>query len=83
MIERLEDKENKKIKKLYPTKKGAEIYPFIIRENNYSNAVALNGLSDEEAKQLEYLLNKVCKNVSEDWNFVKKAIKGSIERKKP
>ncbi len=44
MIERLEDKENKKIKKLYPTKKGAEIYPFIIRENNYSNAVALNGL---------------------------------------
>ena len=62
MIERLEDKENKKIKKLYPTKKGAEIYPFIIRENNYSNAVALNGLSDEEAKQLEYLLKKVCKN---------------------
>ena len=66
MIERLEDKENKKIKKLYPTKKGAEIYPFIIRENNYS---------DEEAKQLEYLLNKVCKNVSEDWNFVKKGNK--------
>ena len=75
MIERLEDKENKKIKKLYPTKKGAEIYPFIIRENNYSNAVALNGLSDEEAKQLEYLLNKVCKNVSEDWNYVKKGNK--------
>ncbi|HAP8773224.1 TPA: MarR family transcriptional regulator [Enterococcus faecium] len=75
MIERLEDKENKKIKKLYPTKKGAEIYPFIIRENNYSNAVALNGLSDEEAKQLEYLLNKVCKNFSEDWNFVKKGNK--------
>lgn len=75
MIERLEDKENKKIKKLYPTKKRAEIYPFIIRENNYSNAVALNGLSDEEAKQLEYLLNKVCKNVSEDWNFVKKGNK--------
>lgn len=75
MIERLEDKENKKIKKLYPTKKVAEIYPFIIRENNYSNAVALNGLSDEEAKQLEYLLNKVCKNVSEDWNFVKKGNK--------
>ncbi|HAQ1852941.1 TPA: MarR family transcriptional regulator, partial [Enterococcus faecium] len=44
-------------------------------ENNYSNAVALNGLSDEEAKQLEYLLNKVCKNVSEDWNFVKKGNK--------
>ena len=75
MIERLEDKENKKIKKLYPTKKGEEIYPFIIRENNYSNAVALNGLSDEEAKQLEYLLKKVCKNVSEDWNFVKKGNK--------
>ena len=75
MIERLEDKENKKIKKLYPTKKGAEIYTFIIREINYSNAVALNGLSDEEAKQLEYLLKKVCKNVSEDWNFVKKGNK--------
>lgn len=75
MIERLEDKEDKKIKKLYPTKKGAEIYPFIIRENNYSNAAALNGLSEEEAKHLEYLLKKVCKNVSEDWNFVKKGNK--------
>ena len=75
MIERLEDKENKKIKKLYPTKKGAEIYPFIIRENNYSYAAALYGLSEEEAKQLEYLLKKVCKNVSEDWNFVKKGNK--------
>ncbi len=58
MIENLEDKENTKIKKPYPTKIGAEIYPFIIRENNHSNAVALNGLSEEEAKQLEYLFKE-------------------------
>ncbi|WP_165005676.1 MULTISPECIES: MarR family transcriptional regulator [unclassified Enterococcus] len=74
-IERLADAENKKIKKLYPTAKGSEVYPFIIRENNYSNQTALKGLTEKEAEQLEILLKRVRENVSEDWNFVKKGSK--------
>lgn len=74
-IERLADAENKKIKKLYPTAKGSEVYPFIIRENDYSNQTALKGLTEKEAEQLETLLKRVRENVSEDWNFVKKGNK--------
>lgn len=47
-IEKRSDKENKKIKKLFPTEKGKELAPYIIKENNYSNEVALQGLSQEE-----------------------------------
>ncbi len=34
-IERKSDPTNKKIKRLYVTQKGKEIYPFIIRENQF------------------------------------------------
>ncbi|MEB9935952.1 MarR family transcriptional regulator, partial [Bacillus cereus] len=34
-IEKKEDESNKKIKKLFPTEKGKNVYPFIQRENEY------------------------------------------------
>lgn len=71
MIERRSDDKNKKIRLLFPTKKGKEVYPFIIRENEYSNSVALKGLSVDEQNQLSELLLKVQANVSDDWEFVK------------
>lgn len=75
MVQSAADQTNKKIKKLYPTDKGKKIYPFIIRENHYSNQVALKGLTSEEVEQLQRMLKKVRQNVSEDWNFVKKGNK--------
>ncbi|WP_411739082.1 MarR family winged helix-turn-helix transcriptional regulator [Peribacillus sp. S4] len=74
-IEKKEDKHNKKIKKLFPTEKGKSIYPFIKRENDYSNTVALEGLSEREVETISDLLQKVRKNVEKDWEFVKKGNK--------
>ncbi|MBL3398184.1 winged helix-turn-helix transcriptional regulator [Staphylococcus pasteuri] len=62
---------NKKNKLLYPTEKGQNLYPFIIRENNHSNEVALEGFNNKEIDELSKMLNRVKHNISEDWKNVK------------
>ncbi|MFD1067930.1 MarR family winged helix-turn-helix transcriptional regulator [Oceanobacillus locisalsi] len=74
-IEKKADTNNRKIKKLMPTEKGKSIYPMIKKENDYSNQVALEGLTETEADSLVYLLEKVRKNIEVDWEFVKKGNK--------
>ncbi|MFC0274711.1 MarR family winged helix-turn-helix transcriptional regulator [Metabacillus herbersteinensis] len=74
-IEKKEDKHNKKIKKLFPTEKGKNVYPFIKRENDYSNIVALEGFSEREVEIILNLLQRVRKNIEKDWEFVKKGNK--------
>lgn len=76
-IEKKEDEHNKKIKKLYPSEKGKKVFPFIKRENDHSNAVALEGLSEEEIETIFDLLQRVRKNMEKDWEFVKKGNKRS------
>ena len=74
-IEKKEDEINKKIKKLYPTEKGEKVYPFIKREHDYSNLVALEGFSESEIVSIFNLLQRVRKNVEKDWEYVKKGNK--------
>ncbi|MFO8069390.1 MAG: MarR family transcriptional regulator [Alkalibacterium sp.] len=74
-IEKREDTENKKIKRLFATGKGAEAAEYIRRENTLSNEVALDGLTQEEARKLSVLLKKVKKNIESEWNTVKKGKK--------
>ena len=74
-IIRKQSPDNKKEKKLYVTKKGEETYPILSREENYSNEVALKGLSDSQKKQVFELLEVVEKNISENWEYVKKGNK--------
>ncbi|MGE6259790.1 MarR family winged helix-turn-helix transcriptional regulator [Heyndrickxia sporothermodurans] len=74
-IEKKEDKHNKKIKKLFPTEKGKNVYPFIKRENDYSNSVALEGFSEREVETIFNFLQRVRKNIEKDWEFVKKGNK--------
>lgn len=74
-IEKKEDQHNKKIKKLFPTEKGKNVYPFIKREHDYSNIVALEGFSEGEAETIFHLLQRVRKNIEKDWEFVKKGNK--------
>jgi DNA-binding MarR family transcriptional regulator len=74
-IEKKEDEHNQKIKNLFPTEKGKKVYPFIKRENDFSNKVALEGFSKVEVETLFNLLQKVRKNVEVDWEFVKKGNK--------
>lgn len=76
-VEKKDDNLNKKIKKLFPTEKGKNVYPFIIRENKYSNCVALEGFSEIEIETIFTLLQRVRKNVEKDWDYVKKGNKRS------
>lgn len=74
-IEKQDDEHNKKIKKLFPTEKGKSVYPFIKREHDHSDSVALAGFSEQEAEALFHLLQRVRKNIEIDWEFVKKGNK--------
>lgn len=71
-IAKKEDKHNKKIKKLFPTENGKNVYPFIKKENDYSNIVALEGFSEREVETIFNLLQRIRKNIEKDWEFVKK-----------
>ena len=74
-IEKKEDPDNKKNKKLFPTEKGERVYPFIKSENVYSGQVALQGFSEDEKEIAFDLLQRIRKNVEKDWEFVKKGNK--------
>ena len=54
-----------------PTNKGKEIYPFIIRENQFSNSEALKGFSEKEAQQVHDYLVRIRQNIDGDWDTVK------------
>ncbi|MGE6377676.1 MarR family winged helix-turn-helix transcriptional regulator [Peribacillus muralis] len=69
------DDYNKKIKKLYPTVKGERVYPFLKKEGEYTDKVALAGLSPDETETMLDLLQKVRKNIEVDWEYVKKGNK--------
>lgn len=74
-IEKKTDIHNKKNKKLYATDKGKAVYPFIKRENAYSDSTALEGFSEEEMATVSELLQRMRKNIEKDWEFVKKGNK--------
>jgi DNA-binding MarR family transcriptional regulator len=74
-IDKKDDEHNKKINKLFPTEKGKHVFPFIKRENDHSNGVALAGFSEDEAETIFHLLQRVRKNIEKDWEFVKKGNK--------
>lgn len=74
-IVKRDDIQNKKIKKLFPTEKGENVYPFIKSEHDYSNNVALDGFSESEVETIFFLLQRIRKNVVKDWEFVKKGNK--------
>jgi len=76
-IVKKEDEHNKKIKKLFPTEKGKKVFPIIKRENDHSNTIALEGLSEEEIENFFDLLQRVRRNIEKDWEFVKKGNKRS------
>lgn len=75
LITKQQDNNNKKNKLLFPTKKGLELYPLIIRENEYSNSVALKEFSESEINILSEALDKVKDNIADDWLYVKKGNK--------
>ncbi|WP_125772321.1 MarR family winged helix-turn-helix transcriptional regulator [Companilactobacillus furfuricola] len=71
LITREVDINNKRIKKIYPTEKGKALYPLLIREEHYSNSVAMKNMTPEQQTELLHLLNLVVENISDDWDLVK------------
>lgn len=65
-IEKRQDETNKKIKKLFPTEKGENVYPLLKRESDYSDKSALAGLTEQETELLYDLLKKVRENIEVD-----------------
>lgn len=57
--------------------KGKNVYPYIKRENDHSNSVALAGFSEREVEIISHLLQRVRKNIEVDWEYVKKGNKRS------
>lgn len=70
-IEKVSDQENKKNIRLYPTQKGQEIYSLLKSDEEYSNKVALSGLTAEELELLSKLLRRIRENIEPDWELVK------------
>lgn len=75
LVERRLSEENKKNKQLFVTEKGAQLSEVVLRENAYSEAQALSGLSLDEQTLLLSLLSKVRDNIVSDWEYVKKGNK--------
>jgi DNA-binding MarR family transcriptional regulator len=71
---------NKKNVRLYTTDKGQDVFRMLQNVENYSDAVALNGISPEERESLLRLLTKVRKNVEPDWELVKRGGKRPYPR---
>lgn len=71
-VEKRSDTRNKKNLLLYPTKKGKEIYGLLQAEEDYSNAVALAGLTEEEQTTATRILRRIRENIQDDWETVKK-----------
>lgn len=72
LVEKRPDQENEKIRRLYPTEKGRQLYPLLKREDDFSNQRALQGFSTTERRQLAVMLQRMATNVNDDWRNVKK-----------
>lgn len=71
LVRKESDAENKKIRRLYATNKGVELYQILARVERYSEKKAIAGLTKKEQNQLLSLLKHVNQNVTDDWLYVK------------
>lgn len=81
-VEKRADAENKKIRRLFVTAAGAELVPIIKLENDYSNQIALQSLSEQEIAAFSQTLKKVVANIDDEWLSVKKGNKWPYLEKK-
>lgn len=75
LIEKKADLQNKKIRRLFITSDGATLVPIIRLENEYSNQIALENLSEQEILVFSKTLKIVVENIDKEWVSVKKGNK--------
>ena len=62
---------DKRMWHLYPTQKAAEVYPYIIEEENRRLDTCLSGFSQQE-KELAYnLITRMGENIEQEWKALK------------
>jgi DNA-binding MarR family transcriptional regulator len=79
-IEKVSSEDNKKNIYLYATEKGKEVYNLLKSDEEYSNEVALKGLTKEELEILLKLLRRIRENIEPDWELVKSGGKRAYPR---
>jgi DNA-binding MarR family transcriptional regulator len=65
------DKQDKRGYNIMPTDKALKIYDLIIEEENRNIEVCFKGFSEEEKEIAITLIEKMSKNIEEDWVRIK------------
>jgi DNA-binding MarR family transcriptional regulator len=65
------DKQDKRGYNIMPTNKALKIYDLIIEEENRNIEVCFKGFSEEEKEIAIALIEKMSKNIEEDWVKIK------------
>jgi len=71
-ISKRRDDGDKRLWRLYPEKKGIEVYEAVIWEENRNIAVCFKGFSDSEKEEALSLVSRMRENIEEDWKQIKK-----------
>lgn len=71
-IIREKDVEDKRKYRIFPSEKALEEYPIILKTYEEITDKSISGLSEEEEKKLEELLDKIFVNLDEEYERVKK-----------
>ena len=71
-VDKKQDKFDKRGYNLTPTDKSLEVYELIIEEENRSIEICFDNFTDEEKQVVTKLLEKMSKNVENEWFKVKR-----------
>lgn len=74
LVKKEKDEHNKKELKLYCTEKGAKLYPFLQREEEYSTEVITENITQDEIEITLKVLYKMRINIEKEWENIKKGI---------
>lgn len=70
-ITKEQDEKDKRMWRLYPTKKAQSVYPIIIIEENRNIAVCFKDFTEPDKQQVYNLVKKMRENIEEDWMKIK------------
>lgn len=70
-VARRRGSEDKRMWHLYPTQKAAEVYPYIIEEENRRLDACLSGFSQQEKELVYNLITRMGENIEQEWKALK------------
>ena len=71
-ISKKRDDIDKRMWRLYPEKKGLEIYAFVIHAENTYIETCFHNFTEEEKKLVLQLVKKMRENIESDWKEIKR-----------